>query len=437
MIHRSCVRASILIFALGLVFAGCGGSAGPQTSQTNNTNNAGGTILIGFDGAVKNSPDGLNAERGVTIAVKANSNLGNGYTLDVVDKDDSTPDGLNISTDIGMQNVKDFIANPQVIAVVGPGNSGIAQYNMPLLQAAGLPTIGTTPTTPWLTKREFAAAANVDFDKMHPANMPNSFFRWISTTELQGQAIAYLATQPATSGGYSAHTAYVIDDGTDYGTGLATLFTTSFTQMKGTSLGHQTTKAPVASDAISSLVADIVAKHPDIVVIAGTDAIGAGDIKHAMYDAGLTQTPVFVGNGDALKASMVQHATNAGAVGTTGTLPAPDVSMMTTTDDMNFIAAYQAAFPGEKASPYAFIAYDCAMIEITVIKQLIQSGKPVTRSNVRDGIAKIQYKGLTGTISFDANGDNSGPKAISVYSVTDTSGTWRFMRSISEADMKK
>jgi branched-chain amino acid transport system substrate-binding protein len=437
MIHRSCVRASILIFALGLVFAGCGGSAGPQTSQINSTNSTGQTILIGDEGPVKNSPDGVSQEHGVAIAVNANRDLGNGNTLDVVDKDDSTPDGLSISTDIGMQNMKDFIANQQVVAVVGPANSGIAKANLPLLQAAGLPTIGTVPTTPWLTKREFAAAAKVDFDSLHPTNMPDSFFRWVSTTELQGQAIAYLATQPATSGGYSAHTAYVIDDGTDYGTGLATLFTTSFTQMKGTVLGHHTATAPVSSDVINSMVTEINAMHPDIVVIAGTDAIGAGDIKHAMYDAGLTQTPVFVGNGNALKTSMVQHATNAGAVGTTGTLPAPDVSTMTTTADMDFIAAYQKAFPGEKVSPYAFAAYDCAMIEITVIKQLIQSGKPVTRSNVRDGIAKIQYKGLTGTISFDANGDNSGPKVISVYSITDTSGTWRFMRTILEADMKK
>jgi branched-chain amino acid transport system substrate-binding protein len=427
-------RANILLFALSFVLIGCSGGSVSQPIQSSNT---GKTILLGTDLPVISSPDGKAIQHAVDVAINANRNLGNGYTLDVVRKDDSLPDGSTFSTDIGKQNIQAMIDNPQIVAVVGPYNSGVAKVNLPLLQAAGIPTLSPAATAPWLTKREFAVAAKVDFDTMHPASKPNSFFRIIMTNDLQGRGIAYLATLPTIFGGYSARTAYIIDDGTDYGTDIATDFTTAFTQMGGTIKARHTATTPVSTDMVNSLTAEIVAMHPDIVMVGGTDAKFGGNLKHALYIAGLTQLPIYVGNGDALKPDWISRATNVAAVGTFATLPAPDESVMTSSADMDFITAYHAAFPGENISPYAFLGYDCAMLEIAAIKQLIQSGKAVTRSNVRDTMAHIQYKGITGMVAFDANGDNISPKAISVYGITDTSGTWRFQCQLAEADIQQ
>lgn len=73
------------------------------------------------------------------------------------------------------------------------------------------------------------------------------------------------------------------------------------------------------------------------------------------------------------------------------------------------------------------MAYDATMIEITAIKSLISAGKSVTREAVRDAVAHIQYTGVTGSISFDANGDNSGNKVFSIYWIdASTSNQWAF-----------
>ena len=79
--------------------------------------------------------------------------------------------------------------------------------------------------------------------------------------------------------------------------------------------------------------------------------------------------------------------------------------------------------------PYSAAAYDAAMIEITAIKNLIKAGKDVTRAAVRDEVAGISYDGVTGHISFDANGDNSGQKVFSVYGVG-ADGKWAFAKLV-------
>ena len=47
------------------------------------------------------------------------------------------------------------------------------------------------------------------------------------------------------------------------------------------------------------------------------------------------------------------------------------------------------------------MSYDSAMIIITAVKNLIKDGKAVTRANVRDQVAGINYSGVTGNISFE------------------------------------
>ena len=88
--------------------------------------------------------------------------------------------------------------------------------------------------------------------------------------------------------------------------------------------------------------------------------------------------------------------------------------------------------------PYSAQAYDAAEIEITAIKNLINAGTTVTgaagRLNIRNAVAGITYPGVTGTISFDANGDNAGSKVFSVYAITPAAPTkWSFIQTINVA----
>ncbi len=85
--------------------------------------------------------------------------------------------------------------------------------------------------------------------------------------------------------------------------------------------------------------------------------------------------------------------------------------------------------PSHDLQPYAAMSFDAANIEINAIKAVINAGKDVTRANVRDEVAKAQLSGVTGTITFDANGDNSGPKVFSVYAV-DASKKWVYKQTV-------
>jgi branched-chain amino acid transport system substrate-binding protein len=74
------------------------------------------------------------------------------------------------------------------------------------------------------------------------------------------------------------------------------------------------------------------------------------------------------------------------------------------------------------------MAYDAAMVLITAIKQLIRADQPVTREALIDQVQHIQYAGVTGPISFDANGDIAHG-VFSLYRVQD--GAWVFVQQLS------
>ena len=113
---------------------------------------------------------------------------------------------------------------------------------------------------------------------------------------------------------------------------------------------------------------------------------------------------------------------------TTALLPAKDLSKLPNTKD--FVVAYHTAFPGASSLPQSALAYDAAMDEISAIKSLISAGKPVTRAGVLAAVASAKYQGITGTIAFDKNGDNTTPIGFSVYTC-DTKGSWHYQASLS------
>jgi ABC-type branched-subunit amino acid transport system substrate-binding protein len=126
------------------------------------------------------------------------------------------------------------------------------------------------------------------------------------------------------------------------------------------------------------------------------------------------------GDGIAADPGFITTAGAAAAAGTVGTVAAPDTSTLTSGAATTFKSAYTtftASLPNNALLPYSAQAYDAAQIEITAIKNVITAGKTVTRLAVRDQVASITYTGLTGTISFDANGDNAGAKVFAVYAV--------------------
>lgn len=403
-------------FVLSLSLAACGG-----------TSSGGGVIKIATDLPVSgtDAANGLPTQYGADLAVQQNSDLGSGYTLQIVHKNDEGTSGADAS--VGAANIRALLADPQVMAVVGPFNSGVAKAEIPVANTGGLVLMSPANTNPGLTKEQYAAARGIDFAQLHPAGTKEYYFRTPATDDVQGKVNSDMALGDP----INAKTAFVIDDSTTYGAGLAAFFTQNFQSGGGTIAGsHSVTPQEVAS--FNSLAATIVAAKPDVVYYGGVVSQGGGALKKALWAAGY-KGPVVGGDGIADDPSWITTAGSDAAGNTYGTVAAPDPGSLTSTEAANFKSAYNTFVSGKPDAallPYSAAAYACATIEIAAIKAIIRSGKAPTRAAIRDYIAGNHFPTIIGTISFDVNGDNAGDKVFSVYSIPTGGSAWVYSKEI-------
>lgn len=402
-------------FVLSLSLAACGSSG----------SGSGGTIIIATDLPVSgtDAAQGLPTQYGVDLAVSQNKDLGGGYTLQVTNKNDEGASGADPS--VGASNISQLLADPKVMAVVGPFNSGVAKAEIPVATTGHLVLISPTNTNPGLTKEQYAAARGINFSQLHPAGSKEYYFRVCATDDVQGKVDAQIATAAP----INAKTAYVVDDNTVYGKGLADFFVQNFTASGGTVAGRQSITAAQVSS-LTSLATTIATANPDVVFYGGVTSQGGGALKADLVNANYKKAMVG-GDGIADDPSWLQTA-GAGAVDTYGTVAAPDPSSLTSSDAQAFKSAYTTFVAGKSDNdllPYSAQAYAAATIEIDAIKSVIKSGKAPTREAVRDAIASGTFSTIIGSISFDQGGDNAGQKVFSIYKV-DSSGKWVFDSSV-------
>lgn len=355
---------------------------------------------------------GLPTQYGVDFAVSQNTDLGNGNTITVMHENDESSAGADPS--IGAANIQQLIADPAVMGIVGPFNSGVAIAEIPLVTAASLVEISPSNTIAGLTEQQNAERYGLDYTHMHPSGYKEAYFRITAPDDKQGSAEAKVAFSML-----DAHSAYVVDDSTAYGKNLADFFAQDYTNDGGSVLGRTSISS---QSSFGSVAQSIAATHPAVVFYGGVTYGGGAQLKKALAGAGYSG-PMLGGDGIAEDPAWTQIAGSA-ATNTYATVAAPDTSVIPS----SFASAYNsfaAGKPNNSLGPYTVMAYDAAMVEITAIKNLLAAGTPVTRANVRDMVAKSSIKSALGgnaTIAFDANGDNTNP-IISVYQ-TDSSGNW-------------
>lgn len=409
---------AVLLGSLGL--AACGSSNNGATDIKN--------IIIASELPTSGSDQavGTATENGVKLAVME-AQLSNGYSVSFQSFNDASVALGKHDPAQGQKNMQQIVATPDIMGVVGAFNSGVSSVEIPIVQQSGGPVmISPANTNPGLTIAQYATANGFNPDTLHPPGKPNFYFRIPANDVTQGGLLAKIALAPPPTS-IGAKTAFVLDDGEVYGQGLAQFFSSSFTQGGGKLLGTETTISKDQCSNFSSLATNIVSLKPDVIFFGGTTGAGAGCLKAAVAAKGGAKIPWAVGDGVADNSDWFNEA-GAAAVGIFGTVAAPDLTKLTSASA--FVSDYQSHF-GAAPYPYSAIAYDAANIEIQAIKNLIAAGKPVNRLSVRDQVASISYKGVTGTISFDSNGDNSGTKYFSVWAVLPASPTtWTLEQNV-------
>jgi len=373
--------------------------ASPGCSNSSQPANA---VRIGIDLPVSgaDASTGIPTQNGAVLAIEqANAaGLPGGFKLIAETLDDAVQGIHNPAQ--GAQNVKTFISDSSVLAILGPFNSNVAKAQIPITNDAGIVQISPATTYTGLTQGAEAAQLRTS----HPDLI--AFFRLCTTNQHQGEVLAQLAR--------SLHygRAFIVDDNETYGTGLAAVFDQQFASLGGTVLGHE--HLTRGQQDFKALLTKVHELRPDMVFFGGTTASGGGILRKQMADTELARTPFFGGDG----IGDAQFITDAGpgADRTYFTIAAADASKLPSAQ--TFIAAYKDRFKSD-VGPYSANAYASAQVAIAAISAAISAAgnKMPTRDAVLRAVAATKNLDTPiGKISFDHNGDTTNP-ILSAYEI--------------------
>ena len=307
-----------------------------------------------------------------------------GYKIVPVIYDNGTATAGQYDPAQAATNTKKLIADPLVVANVGPEMSGSGKAMSPILSAADLATITPSSTNPDITDPKMAS-------QFRP-NQKAVYFRTVTTDAFQGPNMAnYYKAK------LHVKTVYILDDSGAYGVGLANAFEAQAKKNGIEILGHDQLN-PKEADYTTALT-KIKALNPDALYYGGVAQAGVKLAKQAAE----TIPNMIKGGGDGVSGGSFLkgggfpaiegwYATNAGPHLTQSQVAA------------NFVKTFQEKYH-TTPDDYSITAYDAAKVILAAIAEVVKSGKELNRSNVRDAIQNSRVETLQGTVAFDQNGD--------------------------------
>ena len=266
------------------------------------------------------------------------------------------------------------LVDSNVNGVIGHLNSGTSIPASKIYSNAGIPQISPSSTNPKLTRQGYKTTFRVVADDVH---LGGTLGRYASQT-LKGKSIA------------------VIDDRTAYGQGVAQEFEKGVAGSGGKVTSRQFTTSKETN--FTSILTAIKAGKPDVVFYGGMDSV-AGPMLRQMKQLGITAT--FMG-GDGLCTAALPSL-SAGAMGDGQVVCAEAGGVVgeqkQAMDD--FRVAFKKKF-NVAVQLYAPYVYDSVNV---MVAAMVKAGS-ADPAKYLPVLAKTDgYKGVTGTISFDAKGD--------------------------------
>jgi branched-chain amino acid transport system substrate-binding protein len=359
------------------------------------------SIVIGinlpFTGA--DAADAVNLRDGALMAIdeiNARGGIAGRIIIQPLVKDDGTVAAGQYDPAQAATNTKQFVADPNVVAVVGPQMSGSGKAMSPIASDAGLMLITPSSTNPDITDPNFAG-------QYRPAGKA-IYFRTVTTDAFQGPYMANYAADVL-----GVRSVYILDDTGAYGEGIANSFEAQ-AKIKGVEvLGHDKLN-PRESD-YTTVLTKIKAMNPGALYYGGVQQAAVKLAKQA-YDI-MPELPKLGGDG----VYSVGFPGDAGAAAENwyATIAAP--YSIGEPQAQDWVFGYTSKF-GKPPQAYALTAYNAVLVIEDTITRLINDGMPITRENVRDYAQATNLPTLQGTISFDENGDLRD-KVISIFQVKD------------------
>lgn len=393
--QRSLIAITAALAAGALTLTACGSrDSGDKGSDSGN---GGSTVVIGVDAPLTGdlSAMGLGIKNSADLAVR-NANKQN-YVKGITFKIEALDDQKQPSQ--GQQNATKLVADSDVLGVVGPLNSSVAESMQKVFDDAKLVEVSPANTGPALTQ-----GANWQTKKVRPYK---SYFRTATTDAIQGPFAAQYVFNTA-----KKKKVFVIDDKKTYGAGLAGTFTEEFKKLGGKVVGTEHIN-PDTTD--FSAVATKVKNSGADVVYYGGEYPQAGPLSKQIKAAG-AKIPLV--GGDGINDATYGKLAGPEATGDLATSVGAPVESLPSAKQ--FVADYKAAGYKDEYSAYGGYSYDSAWAIIEAVKKVVEDngGKLPSdaRAKVTAAMQNVSFDGVTGKVSFDEFGDATN-KQLTVYAV--------------------
>jgi branched-chain amino acid transport system substrate-binding protein len=266
------------------------------------------------------------------------------------------------------------LVDAKVNGVVGHLNSGTSIPASKIYSDAGIPQISPSATNPKFTRNGYKTTFRVVADDVHLGGTLGRY----AAKDLKGKSIA------------------VIDDRTAYGQGVADEFEKGVKGAGGKVVGREFTNDK-ATD-FTAILTSLKGKKPDIVFFGGMDAV-AGPMLRQMKQLGIEAK--FLGGDGICTGELPKLAAGTMADGQVVCAEAGGVEGAAKKSLDDFRAKFKAKFNTD-VQIYAPYVYDA----VNVLVDAMVRAKSADPAKYLPELAKTSnYKGVTGTIAFDAKGD--------------------------------
>jgi branched-chain amino acid transport system substrate-binding protein len=293
-----------------------------------------------------------------------------GFDVVVVPFDDQA------KPEVGVANARNAASDPDVLLVVGHFNSGVALPSSEIYKDSMLAMISPANTATAITDRGYA---NVN--------------RVCGRDDIQGPVGAIFAAKDL-----KLKSVYIIHDKTLYGQGVADNFRDESKKLGLNVSGYEGTEERAN---FAPMIIPMKARNPDLVYFGGIYHQG-GLLLKQMREKGVKAA--FMGP-DGLDSSEMVKIAGDPVVGSYYTTVAGPIDAYP--ESAGFAKRFKQRF-GKEVESFGMYGYDAAAVGLKGIEQAIQEagGKKPTRAQVSAAVRKIKdYKGITGSITFDNKGD--------------------------------
>ncbi|MFB1479469.1 ABC transporter substrate-binding protein [Corallococcus sp. RDP092CA] len=370
----------LLLTALAMALAGCEKKSAPAPAPAPAAQEGGataappgpppeGSILIGEVGSLTGSEAtfGISARNGIDLALQeanaAGGVRGQKLVVRVYDSQGRPEEGAQAATRL--------IAQDKVVALLGEAASSVSMAMADKAQAAKVPMITPTSTSPEVTKKG------------------DYIFRVCFIDPFQGLVMAKFARENLKL----SKVAVLTDNKSAFSVGLADVFNQKFKEFGGTITGNESYSK--GDTDFRAQLTSIKNMKPEAVFVPGyyTDV---GIIARQAREVGL-RVPLLGGDGwDSDKLYELGGSALEGSYFSNHYSPDnPDPVVQ------NFLKKYRSAY-GAVPDSVAVLAYDAARLLVDAMKRAPDTSGPA----LRDAIAATKdFPGVAGTINLDANRD--------------------------------